>query len=173
MRLLNKVYDLLFRIKFADVPNQFTSKDDLFKLTFDENWAYSKKGNSFYTFHNQKGDLKGGLQFSINWFVHPSESMNENEALLNFIEADEKEKVEFQTVGISNHQAIHFSRSYTDSNMKFYYWYIYHGKILITITYMIFEEEADDVKGKWLKRVTDIVNSLELDVNKFQTTPMK
>jgi hypothetical protein len=173
MKLFNKVWDLLFRIKFADVRNRFVAKDDLFKLTFDENWVYLKKGNSFYSFHNLKDDLKGGLQFSFQWFVRPPESMNENEALLNLIETNEKGKVDFQTVEISNQQAIHFSKSYTDSNLKFYYWYIYHDKILVVITYMILEEQSDDLKGRWLKRVTDIVNSLELDVNKFQTTPMK
>jgi hypothetical protein len=141
---------------FTDVPNLFTSK-----------------GNSFYSFHNQKDDLKGGLQFSINWFVHPPESMSENEALLNFIEANEKNKIDCQTVRVSNYQAIYFSKSCADSNMEFCYWYIYHDKILITITHMIFEEETDEIKGKWLKRVTGIVNSLELNVNKFKTTLMK
>ncbi|HMG91193.1 MAG TPA: hypothetical protein VK589_14105 [Chryseolinea sp.] len=173
MSLRNKVFNLLLRLKFSVVPNHFVSKDDLFKLRFDENWVYSKKGNSFYSFHNQKDDLKGGLQFSISWYVRQPESMNEKEAVLHFIEADEKEKVDFQTVSISNLQAIHYSRSYGDSNMNFYYWYIYHEKIFIITTYMIFDEEPDNIKGKWLKRVTDILNSLELDIDKFQTTRMK
>ncbi|MBA4057651.1 MAG: hypothetical protein C0490_23255 [Marivirga sp.] len=172
MRLLDKLSDLFFRIKFANVPEHFKSKDNLFNLTFDENWVYSKKGNSFYSFHNLKDDLKGGLQFSIQWRIRQPESMNEKEALLQFIEISEDHKNDIQTVNVSTHQAIHYSKTYEDSNMIFYYWYIYHEQILVIITYMIFEEEPDNVKSKWLKRVTDIINSLALNVNKFHTTPM-
>ncbi len=173
MRLLNKLSDLFFRSKFVNVAEHFRSRDNLFNLTFDENWVYSKKGNSFYSFHNLKDDLKGGLQFSIQWRIRQPESMNEKEALLQLIEADEDDKNYFQTVRVSTHQAVHYSKTYVDSNMIFYYWYIYHEQILVIITYMIFEEETDKVKSKWLKRVTDIINSLELDVNKFHNTPMK
>ena len=173
MRLLNKIYDLFFRIRFSNVPDHFKSKDSLFNLTFDENWVYSKKGNSFYSFHNLKDDLKGGLQFSIQWYIRQPESMNEKDALLRLIEVSENHRTDLQTVSLSTHLAIHYRENYDDSNMNYYYWYIYHEQILVTITYMIFEEEPDNVKSKWLKRVTNIINSLALDVNKFHTTPMK
>ena len=130
------------------------------------------QGNSFYSFHNLKDDLRGGLQFSVNWYVNPPELMDEKEAALNFVYASENEKVNYETVWISKHQAIHYQRHYPDSNMNFDYWYIYHENIMIVITFMISQKEPADVKDKWLKRVTNILDSIELNVNKFHTTPM-
>lgn len=99
--------------------------------------------------------------------------MDEKEALLYFVCASENGKVDFQSTMISDHYAIHYRKKYADSNMIFYYWYIYNEKILTIITFIIFEEESDDVKSKWMKRVTGIINSLKLNAKKFQTTPMK
>jgi hypothetical protein len=173
MGLLNKAFEFISRIKFTNVPNLFISKDDLFRLTFDDNWIYSKKGNSFYSFHNLKDDLKGGLQFSFTWNVNPPESMKEKEAVLHFIHSNESETIETQTTVIYDLHAINYRKQYADSNMIFSYWYIYHQKILIVITFMIFEDEPDDVQVRWLIRVTNIINSLKLNLGKFQTTRMR
>ncbi|HEY0743604.1 MAG TPA: hypothetical protein VGD40_19190 [Chryseosolibacter sp.] len=173
MGLLNKAYDLYYRLIFTKVTCPFNSRDNLFQLTFDENWEYSRKGNSFYSFHNRKDNLKGGLQLSLTWHVKPPKEMNEKEVVLNIINTEENASVEVETVSLSNCNAYHFSRKYNDSNMIFYYWYIYKKEILMIITFMIFEDETDSVKNNWLTRVVGILNSLNLDIDRFQKTRMR
>ncbi|MEJ1239691.1 hypothetical protein WBG78_16260 [Chryseolinea sp. T2] len=173
MGLLRIISELFFGIKFISVAKSFISRDELFQLTFDDNWVYSKKGNSFYSFHNLRDDLKGGLQLSISWNVNPPESMNEKEAVLDFIYTSENEHVDYETVMISDLQAIYYRKENTDSNMTFYKWYIYHEKILLVMTFMIFDGESNKVKDMWIKRLDGIVKSLKLDANKFKTTRMR
>ncbi len=173
MGLLNKAFEFISRTKFTNVPNLFISKDDLFRLTFDNNWIYSKKGNSFYSFQNLKDDLKGGLQFSFTWNVNPPELMKEEDALLHFINVNESEIIKTENTVICDLPAISYRKQYVDSNMIFSYWYIYHQKILIVITFMIFEDEPEDVRLRWLIRVTDIINSLKLNLENFHITRMR
>ena len=172
MNLRKKIKDFLFRLEFSDVPTDFTSKSDLFKLKFEPNWVYSRKGNSFYSFHNEKNDLKGGLQFSIKWNVEPPDSMNETDAVIELINREEGEYVGYEEKNISNYQAFHYFRNYDDSNMDFYNWVIYQNKVFILIKFMIFEDEIHETKVNWLNKVTLILNSLELDEQRFQTTKM-
>jgi hypothetical protein len=56
MRLLDKLSDLFWRLKLANVHEHFKSTHNLFNIRFDENSVYSKKRNSFYSFHNLKDD---------------------------------------------------------------------------------------------------------------------
>ena len=173
MRLSEKIYELLGNFMFSKVPRKFISKDELFQLTFDDNWVYSRKGNSFYNFHNTTDNLKGGLQFSFTWDVTLPETANERDAMLDIIYTNENGKVEFQLTTVSDFQAIHYCKQYAESNMSFHYWYIYHERILVVATFMIFNEEAVDVKDQWLQRVVEILGSLKMNDDKFRTTRMR
>ncbi len=173
MNLRKKINNFLFRLEFSNVPTNFISKKGLFKLKFEPNWIYSKSGNSFYSFHNKKEDFKGGLQFSIKWNIQPPDGMNEKEAVIDLINREEGENVEYEEKGISNYKALHYSKNYDDSNMDFHNWIIYQNKVLVIIKFMIFEDEPDETKAGWLSRTKLILNSLELDEVRFQTTRMK
>ena len=105
MQILNKLKQLIFPIRFSKVPEIFIAKDGLFEVTFTENWNYYKSGNSYYSFHHN--DLNGGLQFSIIWNKPVFNSKMNLEGMKIVIE--EEEKVEIQTISISDNEALYYN----------------------------------------------------------------
>ena len=173
MKLLERINNIIFNLKFFTVPVNFIAKNKLFELQFDNNWVYSKKGNSFYSFHNIEEDLKGGLQFTINWNVTTPDSMSEEDAVINLIEAEKGATVKLEKIQLSKYSSFHYFMKYDDSNMDIYKWIVYEEKVLIIINFMIFEEEPESKKLEWLKRVKAILETMVLDHTKFQSTRMK
>ena len=166
MLFLEKLKKIFKRgVRFIEVPKIFISKDDLFTMTFDDNWLYHSTGNSFYFFGNEKDDLKGSLQFSIIWNRPVIGHINSLADLEKSIR--EEENVEISRVIISNNEALYLQSNYKESNLDFHQWYIYTGQIYIQINFMIFENETIETKLNWLNRITKILHTLNFDEAKI------
>ena len=169
MKLFDKISNIFFRLSIKKVSKKFNAKDNLFQFTFDENWVYIPKGNSYYLFTNEKDDLKGSLEFSIHWYVFPPDSMTDEDALVGLFHIEEKENSEYEKTIISEYDTLYYFRNYEDSNLDFHHWIIYFNKIVFKINYMIYEEESAEKKSYWLNRVKKILKTLKLNHQKFQT----
>lgn len=164
----------LFSKKTTWVPitRELAGKDNLFKLTFDENWFYSVDGNSFYSIHNEIDEIKGGIQISIIWDRAVIKQFGTFENLKLILE--KQENTAFDEISLSNERCLFLAINYADSNLDYYYWYLFvENEIYFKISYFIYEAEEAEFKKKTFKRVERIVNSLELNREKFIATKMK
>jgi hypothetical protein len=171
MKLIKQLLTYFTRSSFSEVPNDFISKDELFRLKFDNNWLYSRSGNSFYSFHNEKDDLKGGLQISIIWDRPVATSVQSAEQLEQTL--IENEGITLVPTTLSGFPAYYFGANYIDNNMDHHTWYIYVPDIYVKVSYFIFQEEPAEIKQLWFARIHKLLDTLEIDRTKILQTRFK
>lgn len=171
LRFIQAIYKRIKRVNWIPISDELIGRDNIFKIKFDNNWFYSVSGNSFYSIHNELDDLKGGIQISIIWNRPVVESIKD----LNHLDIILQENEFAQTirVNVSGLETIYFSKKYSDNNMDFHYWYLRFDNVYIKISYFIFEEEALEIREKWLSRVKKIIDTIHIDQSKFKMIEMK
>jgi hypothetical protein len=171
--MLNKIKNVFAkfrRVKWTPINEILVGKDNIFQMKFDKNWFYNVTGNSFYSIHNEVDGLKGGIQISIIWKKPVVYSINDLAHLDRILQENENAKTT-RTI-ISGMEAIFFMAKYIDNNLDIYYWYLRFDNVYIKISYFIYEEEPLETREIWLHRVSTIINSIEINREKFKTIKM-